>query len=50
MGARRVDPDEAVANIRAAGLEPLEPYPGKITAAACAGIIDNLDGHDEAGQ
>ncbi len=32
MGGKRVDPDEAVANIRAAGLEPLEPYPGKITA------------------
>lgn len=32
MGGKRIDPDEAVANIRAAGLEPLEPYPGKITA------------------
>lgn len=32
MTGKRVDADEAVANLRAAGLEPSEPYPGKITA------------------
>jgi hypothetical protein len=32
MGGKRVNPDEAMANLRAAGLESLEPYPGKITA------------------
>ena len=32
---RKVDPDEAVAVMRSAGLEPLEPYPGATTPWRC---------------
>ncbi|GHA77309.1 hypothetical protein ACIQRS_05215 [Streptomyces termitum] len=33
--SRRIDPDAAAAVMRAAGLEPLEPYPGWSAAWAC---------------